>query len=50
MTDDQLSDLFRRSAADHLPRGQAELILDAVWNLDTARSTADLVGLLKVNG
>lgn len=50
MTDGQLSELFRRSAADHLSQGQAELILDAVWNLDTAPSTADLVGLLKLNG
>lgn len=49
MADGQLSDLFRRSAAAHLPEGQAERILDAVWNLDKAGSVADLVGLLTLN-
>lgn len=48
MTDEQLSDLFRSSAATYFPRPKVDRILDAVWNVDKADSVADLVDLLTI--
>ncbi len=50
MTDEQLSDLFRASSQEYLQDGQAEKILDAVWNLDKAENVSELVSLLTVKG
>jgi 2-methylcitrate dehydratase PrpD len=50
MTDEQLSDLFRASSQKYLQDGQAEKILDAVWNLDKAENVSELVSLLTVEG
>jgi 2-methylcitrate dehydratase PrpD len=46
MSDEQLSDLFRRSAVGYIPEPRAEKILSAVWGLEDAHSVADLVTLL----
>lgn len=46
MTDDQLSNLFRSTAAEFLPAGQADSILNAVWSLEQAESAAHLISLL----
>jgi 2-methylcitrate dehydratase PrpD len=46
MSDEQLSDLFRSASAGHLAEGQAQKILDAVWDLERATDVGELVSLL----
>ncbi len=45
MSDTQLADVFRASAAGLLPAGRDEQILDAVWSLADAPDVRRLVGL-----
>ncbi len=49
MTDEQLSDVFRRSAGSHISAGHIEDILEAVWALDTAPNVGRLTSLLNFN-
>ena len=46
MTDAQLSDVFRVSAAGLLPEGRADAILDAAWALPDAANIHPLMALL----
>ena len=48
MSDAQLSDLFKVSAAGHLADTQIDDILDATWNLDQAPDITRLISLLKL--
>ena len=48
MSDDQLSDLFKIYAGDHMPDSQLEDILDATWGLDQAPDTKRLLSLLSL--
>lgn len=43
MTDDELSDVFRRSAEGHITPEQAEAVLTAAWRLSEADSVRDLI-------
>jgi 2-methylcitrate dehydratase PrpD len=45
MSDAELSELFRRSAGDHLTPGRIDAILDAVWGLDRAPDVGALMSL-----
>ena len=45
LADDQLSELFRAAAADLLPAGRADAILDATWGLDAAPDVRGLMSL-----
>jgi 2-methylcitrate dehydratase PrpD len=49
MTDAQLSGLFSRTAAEYLPSGRGDAILDAVWNLDRANTIAPLMSLARLS-
>lgn len=46
LTDDELSDVFRVSAADVLPQGRADAILEAAWALGRAPNIHALMSLL----
>ncbi len=46
MTDDQLSQVFRVSAEDHLPPGRADAILKAAWSLADAPDIHAFMALL----
>lgn len=46
MKDEQLSDVFRRSARNLLPASRIDEILEAVWALDTAPNVQSLTSLL----
>ena len=48
MSDAQLSDVFRASAAGLLPSGRDEQVLDAVWRLDTAADVRGLMALARL--
>lgn len=48
MSNEQLSDLFRRSAEGLLPAERADAILDAAWKLESAPNIRQFVSLLKL--
>ncbi len=48
MTDDQLSDLFRRSSAEILSTGAVDGILAAIWDLESAPNIRDFMSSLTV--
>ncbi len=48
MTDDELANIFRDVAAELVPPGRSDEILDAVWTLDKATNINELMALLKL--
>ena len=47
MSDDQLSDLFRTTAADHMPKQRIEDLLAAIWSLDKAPDIRGMMSLAR---
>lgn len=47
MSDDQLSNLFRTTAADHMPKQRIEALLDAIWSLEKAPDIRSMMALAR---
>jgi 2-methylcitrate dehydratase PrpD len=47
MSDDQLSNLFRTTAADHMPKQRIEDLLAAIWALDLAPDIRGMMALAR---
>ena len=47
MSDDQLSHLFRTTAADHMPKQRIEDLLAAIWSLDKAPDIRGMMSLAR---
>ncbi|MDX2223697.1 MAG: MmgE/PrpD family protein [Rhodospirillaceae bacterium] len=47
MSDTQLSDVFRVTAADHMPKDRIEALLAAVWGLEQAKDVRGLMTLAR---
>jgi 2-methylcitrate dehydratase PrpD len=47
MSDEQLSAIFRTSAADHMPKQRIEDLLKAIWSLEKAPDIREMMSLAR---